>query len=122
MAPSNRRLEMQSSKQGLWHPVGAGQSQGLVFWKFTGKEISSFSSAVGGGFTGFFILQNFELPVALCLTVGIAIPVLTSIYLLTLVCGKPSSYATCFLERLWLRLTDRSLFCFKPHSPDEEIR
>ena len=113
---------MSSSNQRLWHPVGAGQSQGLVFWKFTGKEISSFSSAVGGGFTGFFILQNLELPVSVCLTVGIAMPVLTTLYLLTLVCGKPASYASCYLERLWLRLTDRSLFHFKPHSLDEEIR
>ena len=112
---------MQQTNQRRWHPVAAGESQGLVFWKFTGKEISFFSSAVGGGFTSFFILQGLELPVSLCLTVGIVIPVLTILYLLTLVCGKPTSYAACFLEGLWLRLTARSLFHFKPHSFDEEM-
>lgn len=121
MERSKEAPEMQDLRQSRWHPVGATQSQGLVFWKFTGKEISSFSTAVGGGFTAFFILQSFELPVVLCLAIGIAIPVLTMIYLLTLVCGKPASYAVCFLEGLWLRLSSRSLFQFKPRSVHEDL-
>ena len=82
-----------------WYPTNAGEDSRPVVWKLEGGQVLWMAASAALGLLLFrFFVDVLEWSVAVGLTLSAIVPVLTVIFLLRFVTGKPPSYATDYLE------------------------
>ncbi len=98
---------MSDSQHTRWHRANAGGDRGPMIGKFTGLQVIVLGMSLGAGFLLFVLLSGSQVGFVISLTVASAIPILTTMTLLTLVRGKPKGYFAQWLE--WWRLKKQGL-------------